>query len=436
MKLTSLAALCLLLLLFHTQFSLAKRSGSKKTTTTSNRGSTQSSTGSKSNQGTSSKPKQSGHPNQGDYNQQPGRPGGGGYHNQYPSWGSPYGGGYGGYGRYGRYGGHGGYGRHGGYGSYGGYGGQGGYGGYGGQGGDGGYAGYPGGYINQNPKNKILSPHYGGSFGYGGYSVGGGSPFSNSVQRMNKFPSHESRGFGRSAFMAADRRTMTGMALGYGIGRFPRPHFPFRNSQEEYYYNNYMYQTYGAKSTDTNDYSRDYRYIQPPERYDSYMESCMKRTDLLSAENQKKNNKPAATTITTTTTVVTAAPDTNTSSNTTKTNNTVAKNSPTPAPSTPHPINQPKAIPVTPAPPAVDSAENDNDTVSIMEIGYPSLIEQLKVRKCVELYMIYSDKFLVKEKERYIGGVQGLETGMRGLLAVITSVLVMLMNSNMLTLLH
>ncbi|XP_054467780.1 uncharacterized protein LOC129101853 [Anoplopoma fimbria] len=296
-------------------------------------------------------------------------------------------------------------------------------------GGHAGHGGYGGGYINQNPNNKVLSPHYGGSFGYGGHGARGGSPFSHSVQAMGMRPSDRSRGFGRSAVVAAAGGAVVGMALGYGLGRFPRPPFSFHNRHEEYYYNHYMYKKYGAKSTDTNDYSRDYKYSQPPQTYDSYMDSCMKKTDILPAENQKQNNNPSATT-TTTTTALASAPDTGSASNTTETNGTAADNSSTSAPSTPRPLNQPAVDPEPSASQGVSSAEDD-DTVSIMEIGYPALIEQVKARRCVELYMVFSEKYL-----RPTNGAQRLETGWLGFAAVVTSTTLMLLNSNMLKLLH
>ncbi|XP_026178396.1 major prion protein homolog [Mastacembelus armatus] len=385
MKLTVTAVLCLSFLLIHTHFSLARKNikiGEKLNFFKKD-------PKIKSHVDSKSKGKQL---NQGGYPQQPHRPGGypnqGGYYQQpgytaggYLPQGYPNRGGYGGYGSYG---------------------------------------GYPGGYVNHNPNNKILSPHYGGSFGYGGYGVYGGSPFSHSVSAMGTGPTDVSRGFGHSAVLAAAGGAMAGMALGYGLGRFPRPHFHFHNPQEEYYYNHYMYRRYGMKSSDTNDYSRDYRYTQPPETYDRYMDSCMKRTDLLPAETRKSNNKETASTI------VTSAPITGT-----ETNNTVTENSLASAPSHPDPLNQPGANALPPASQALNSAEDD-DTVSIVEIGYPALIEQLKVRKCLEYYIVYSEKYLKKQT----GGADGLEMGLRGLLAVITSTILMLLNSNMLLLLH
>ncbi|XP_053717879.1 prion protein b [Synchiropus splendidus] len=192
--------------------------------------------------------------------------------------------------------------------------------------------GYPGGYpgrgaggqFNWNPNNQILSPRFGGGgYGYGGYGRGG-SPFAQSVQNMGYKP--KSTGFAKKALMAAGVGAVAGMAVGYGIGRFPRPHFSFRNPEEEYYYNNYMYRRYGSRSTDEKDFGRDYVYQPPPraESYDKFMDRCMLRTDLLKDQDEQK----------------------------------------------------------------------DDDTVSIEEIGYPALIEQLKARKCVEEYMKYSESFL------------------------------------------
>ncbi|XP_030598095.1 prisilkin-39-like [Archocentrus centrarchus] len=199
--------------------------------------------------------------------------------------------------------------------------------------------GYPGGavggYPNWNPSNKILSPRFGGGgYGYGGYGMGG-SPFSRSVQGMGHMP--KSTGFAKKAMMAAGVGALAGMAVGYGLGRFPRPHFTFRNPEEEYYYNNYMYRRYGSQSTDQKDFS-DYVYKLPPraETYEAFMSRCMNST------NSRKDQ----------------------GSSTSK-----------------------------------SGAENeDDDTVSIEEIGYPALIEQVKSRRCVEEYMKYSEQFMQERK--------------------------------------
>ncbi|KAK5610485.1 hypothetical protein CRENBAI_004196 [Crenichthys baileyi] len=199
----------------------------------------------------------------------------------------------------------------------------------------GGYGGGTiGGYPNWNPNNKVLSPRFGGGgYGYGGYGMGG-SPFSRSVQGMGIQP--KSTSFAKKAMMAAGVGAIAGMAVGYGLGRFPRPHFNFRNPEEEYYYNNYMYNRYGTKSTDEKDYGRDYVYKPPPraETYENFMNHCMNGTDRLKDQGSSKSG----------------------------------------------------------------ANDEDDDTVSIEEIGYPDLINQVKSRRCVEKYMEYSAKFMKERK--------------------------------------
>ncbi|KAG9354711.1 hypothetical protein JZ751_001424 [Albula glossodonta] len=285
----------------------------------------------------------------------------------------------------------------------------------------GGYAGgYPGGYPNWNPNNQILSPRYGGGYGYGGGGYGmGGSPFSRSVQNMGMGPSIQSKGFGKQAALAAGVGAVAGMAVGYGLGRFPRPHFHFHSPQEEYYYNHYMYRRYGSRSTDTNDYGRDYQFKEPPVSYDNYMDTCMKRTDLLQGQGgSQPQNGPAVPNVqgddgntpeakglqgddpntgestSTLTTLAPAAADNSTSIATTNSSANTSSTEGSPV----------KPDPATVAPAPSDGGEKKDggdgggdDTVSIMEIGYPELIEQLKARRCVELYMVYSERFLEKQ---------------------------------------
>lgn len=184
---------------------------------------------------------------------------------------------------------------------------------------------------------------------------GGGSPFSNRVQSMGYQP--KSSGFAKKAMLAAGVGAVAGMAIGYGIGRYPRPHFNFRNPEEEQYYNNYMYRRYGSQSTDQKDYGRDYVYQPPPraESYESFMGKCMNRT-----------------------------------------------------------------VPTA-------KADVDEDTVSIEEIGYPALIEQVKSRRCVEEYMVYSEKFLVERKaEQQYMTPSGNSPASFGMMHLFTSLCVLL----------
>ncbi|CAL8345479.1 unnamed protein product [Lota lota] len=392
MKPSSVALLCLPFFLVLTHLTLAKKgmgSGGKSTTnrgssTSTNRGSTN--PGKKPTKGT--QPQPGSYPKQADPNQgrpasnqwgypQPGR--GAGYPNQHPA------------------------------------------GGYGG--------GYPGGHMNYNPNNRILSPGYGGSYGYGGHGGAGGSPFSRSVQGMGMSPSTRSRGFGRGAVMAAGAGVITGMALGYGLGRFPRPPFHFQSPQEESYYNHYMYKRYGTRSTDGDDYSRDYVFSPPPVTFAKHMDTCMKRKDLLPSENKQETNGSARAiapttlppTTTPTSSLIPMATDTSTSNNTKGSNDTVID------------TLKPRAVPLPPASEdlsKVDDRDDDDDTVSIVEIGYPALIDQLKARRCVELYMVYSAEFLKKRDPVPHGGAQGAGRGLQQVLVVVVGTMLRLASSN------
>lgn len=397
MKLILLSVLCLSLFLFHINFSFAYKKKTKAPTPSRDSTYTKTNSDNRNDKGTTSQggrlnPPKSGRPGQ--------RPGDGGYYNQNPARGSPYGRGYRGHGGYKRR--------------------------------------YGGGYVNRNPANKIPSPYYSDDFGYGGYSAGGGSPFSRSVNAMGVYPSDQSRGFGRTAVAAAAGGALAGTAVGYGLGSAPHPHFELHSPQEEYYYKQYMHKkqaTQNTRSTATktsreNSYSdppRENSYSDPPQSYDTYMESCMKRTDPLPAENQPKqpNNKPAATP----TATQTAAPST--TDNSTGSNNTAADNSSSSAPSTSHHANQTKVNRVPPTSQNLTNVGDDDDTVSIAEIGYPALIKQQNLRRCLEMYMVYTDDYW-----RTKGGVQGLEMGSQRFLAVATSTILMLVNSNMLMLLR
>lgn len=223
--------------------------------------------------------------------------------------------------------------------------------------------------------------------------------------------------------MAASGGVVAKMAVDYGLGRFPRPQFQFQSPEEEYYYNHYMYTMYGVKSTDANDYSRDYAYSKPLDNYERHMNTCMKTIELLPEKKQQKSNKTALNPTSASSILV---PNNDTD------NNTAADNSSSSA--TPNHLNQTEAKPLSPTSPITREAANattaldhDDDTVSILETGYPALIKMKKVRKCVKIYIVNSEKYL-----KVIGGAQKLEIGCQMALAVVTSALLMVMNSNML----
>ncbi|TRY57713.1 hypothetical protein DNTS_025923 [Danionella cerebrum] len=250
--------------------------------------------------------------------------------------------------------------------------------------------GFPGGqsatgvgYPNWNPNNRILSPRYGGSFGGGGGNFAmGGSPFSHSVKSMGYGPSEKSKGFGKQAVLAAGVGGMAGVAVGYGIGNFQRPNTQFHSHQEERHYNNYMYQRQQKPNVLKPSYTSESRPTQKtqvplpsePQSYDQFITSCMKRHDLLKEQETKDstglgNNRSVELTST--------SPKFNERN---IQNNTVQKNA-------------------TASQTGFPERKEDDITVSILQIEYPALIKQMKSQKCVELYIVYAESFLAKEKE-------------------------------------
>uniref|UniRef100_A0A3P9LT07 Prion protein, related sequence 3 n=1 Tax=Oryzias latipes TaxID=8090 RepID=A0A3P9LT07_ORYLA len=258
---------------------------------------------------------------------------------------------------------------------------------------EGSYGSYP--RIQINPENKIRSPHYSGSFGYRGYDTQDRSPFSQQVRGMT--PDARSRGFGRKAVMAAAGGAVAGMALGYGLGRFPSPHFQLRNRQEEYYYNHYNHRKSKERPSDTKHHNRE-QFRPPPQDYSRYMDLCMERSDLFPAEKPK----PAV-----------AASVTGQTANKKKTNMSAVEGSSSSFPVTP-PLSNPQQASLAPDSSApINSAEDDADTVSIMEIGYPALIQQVKGRRCLEMYMSLESG----------GGATALSSRFQGVSAVLLAMI-------------
>ncbi|XP_026075468.1 prion protein b [Carassius auratus] len=248
--------------------------------------------------------------------------------------------------------------------------------------------GYPGGhpsiggvYPNWNPNNKILSPRYGGSFG-GGRFDNGGSPFSNTAKSMGFGSSLKSKGFAKKAILAAGIGAMAGMAVGYGIGNFPRPNFQFNSPHEERQYNHYMYERQGIHSKGRNNQvGPNYTSKQPPQSYEQLMSTCMKRNDLLKEQDTTDSADHKN--------IQRDEPLTDYAAmNIDYLEKAGLEKNDTTSPTTVN--NYPEAAVIS---------ENDDDTVSIIQIGYPALIEQMKARKCVELYLGYSESLMEKQKD-------------------------------------
>lgn len=217
-------------------------------------------------------------------------------------------------------------------------------------------------YANWNPNNKILSPRYGGAHKAGGFGKGG-SPFSQSVQSMGYGPSAKSKGFGKQAAVAAGAGALAGMALGYGIGRFPQPNFQFRSSLEEYYYNYYMHKHHGI-NPDTG-----HTVKLPSQGYEQHMEKCMKRKDLLKEQDMldtvRHGNIHRDETL--------IGPDDDVYQDKDRSEQANATTSPA--------ANNDLM-------PAAIQRDEEDDTVSFLMIGYPALTEQMKARKCIEMFFL------------------------------------------------
>lgn len=271
-------------------------------------------------------------------------------------------------------------------------------------------------YPYWNPNNKIMSPHYAGNYAYGahGRSYGqGGSPFAQSVQSMGYSTSSRSKSFGNQAVVAAGTGAVAGMALGYGLGSYPRPHFHFHDPQQERYYNQYMYQHYGSQeSRNTNKHTQTYGQSSPgdkgnqgssdgssssrsggssddnrplvllnppPQSFDYYMNTCMKRNDLLPSEPTKNQSQAQNKT-------VVGAPSPTQS---TKPSQEVKKEG--------GQENETKDKG------AERKDDNENLIANLLEIDYPALIEQLKACKCVELYAVYTQYIAEKQWQEAYG---------------------------------
>lgn len=248
----------------------------------------------------------------------------------------------------------------------------------------GGHPSVGGGYPNWNPNNKILSPRYGGSFGGGGFGMGG-SPFSQTVKGMGYGPSAQSKGFAKKAMLAAGVGAMAGMAVGYGIGKFPRPNFQFRSPQEEHHYNNYMYKRQSTHSKGGNNKGGS-RYTSklPPEAqsYDQFMNTCIRQSDLLKKEQNMEDSAVRNNIQRDEPLIDYLGMNEDYLEKVEPKNNTIS-------PTTDYPKD------------AGIHKDEDDDTVSIIQIGYPALIEQMKARKCVELYLVYFESFQEKQKESW-----------------------------------
>lgn len=203
--------------------------------------------------------------------------------------------------------------------------------------------------------------------------------------------------------------------MGYGLGRMHRPDYQLNSPQEEYYYNHYMYKKHGTKTevnranrgSSDNNVNEEYTSSnnEAPMTYDGYMEKCMIGLQRDQVKIMEQSDKP---TIATTTTARTTRSVTPSSASDAAGSNKTALNESTPSLS---------------IAPGLSKTPDDEKTVSIVEIGYPALIYQHNVKTCMERFFAYSE--FIK------GGAQGIGTGSPRFVALASSVMLMLFNSNL-----
>ncbi|MFT7817755.1 spidroin-2-like [Arapaima gigas] len=272
------------------------------------------------------------------------------------------------------------------------------------------------------------------------------------LQSKGYSPSIKSKSFGKKAALAAGLGGVGGMVIGKKMGRSK---FRFHNPVEERMYNDYMYHRHRAhavgdhtlydpnplnpKWTDPsqmdpwrNESNNNRAYVPPGQSFKNFMKSCMKRTDLLKGQHDditwqatdgvtSQGINPKVTSK--------QGPQEellNKSLGNEKLKTVGAGNGSINVTS-----SQGETVDIlvwdNSKAPAADPQEDDNDTVSILEIGYPELIEQLMVQRCQEFFIVYAAQHqqnLTTEREDILNGNAMQQCPFcRGLLLLFTSAL-------------
>ncbi|XP_041088295.1 loricrin-like isoform X7 [Polyodon spathula] len=302
----------------------------------------------------------------------------------------------------------------------------------------GGYPNTGGGYPNTGGGTpKIYGPGYNShNQGRAPWNGGGGSHFSQAVAGQGFKPSHKSKGFGKKAALAAGLGVATGMAMGYGLSRTrfpgsfpgsypgvyrgPRLEIDFNSEEEERYYNYYMWKRYVATPFGGDSGTlMHYYFRQPAQTYEMYRDRCLKRNDLLPGkETGRAVPSPAAT----------GGDGPRSNINTTAADNSknitdifLGRNNSAVDATTNHPVSlSPGNINATEtdannstgnasvnntareaasAPRPAQEDKDDDNVVGVMDVGNPEMIEQMKLYRCIELYVDYTHQYLTKRTE-------------------------------------
>ncbi|XP_034768299.2 uncharacterized protein LOC117966415 [Acipenser ruthenus] len=291
-----------------------------------------------------------------------------------------------------------------------------------GQGAGSNYPNTGGGYPNTGGGTpKIYGPGYNShNQGRAPWNGGGDSYFSQSVAGQGSKPSHKSKGFGKKADLATGLGLAAGMDSFPGVYRGPRLEIDFNSEEEERYYNYYMWKRYVATPFGGDSGTlMHYYFRQPAQTYEMFRDRCLKRNDLLPGkETDRAVQSPASTdedgprsNINTTATDnskntmdilpsrnnsavdATSNPPVSVSPGNINVTETEAKNSTGNAT-----VNNTTSEAASATRPAQED-KDDDDVDGVMDVGSLEMIEQMKLYRCIELYVDYTHQYLTTRTE-------------------------------------
>ncbi|MGH0191827.1 UNVERIFIED_CONTAM: hypothetical protein FKN15_077115 [Acipenser sinensis] len=191
------------------------------------------------------------------------------------------------------------------------------------------------------------------------------------------------------------------MAMGYGLSRTrfpgsfpgvyrgPRLEIDFNSEEEERYYNYYMWKRYVATPFGGDSGTlMHYYFRQPAQTYEMFRDRCLKRNDLLPGkETDRAVQSPAGTDEDgPRSNINTTAADNSKNTMDILPSRTTVSNTMSEAASATRPAQEDK---------------DDDDVVGVMDVGNPEMIEQMKLYRCIELYVDYTHQYLTKRTKTH-----------------------------------
>ncbi|MGH0130836.1 UNVERIFIED_CONTAM: hypothetical protein FKN15_033853 [Acipenser sinensis] len=266
---------------------------------------------------------------------------------------------------------------------------------------------------------KIYGPGYNShNQGRAPWNGGGGSYFSQSVAGQGL----KSKGFGKKAALAMGLGLAAGMDSFPVVYRGPRLEIDFNSEEEERYYNYYMWKRYVATPFGGDSGTlMHYYFRQPAQTYEMFRDRCLKRNDLLpgketdravqsragtdedgprsnintTAADNSKNTMDILPGRNNSAVDATSNPPVSVSPGNINVTETDAKNSTGNAT-----VNNTASEAASATRPAQED-KDDDDVDGVMDVGNLETIEQMKLYRCIELYVDYTHQYLTKRTETH-----------------------------------